>query len=587
MKHVAIIMDGNGRWAIRKGLTRIDGHKKGADNLKQLINYVSTQKRDIGYLSVYAFSIQNWGRPKDEIVGLFNIAKSYYSDVDFLIKNNIRLRTQGYIDIYPNEIKTLIDDAILKTRHNTGLVLTIVLSYGGREEIVETVNKVLEETKKTGNFSINMNDFLRVINPDKIPDPDLIIRTSGEYRVSNFLLWQSAYSEYLFVDTLWPDFNEVQFELAMQEYFKRSRRFGLVTVSTANNVIVVDKKLPDENHCRSHIQSIINKRHTHLHHTEKYTKNILLQRKYFNIIEGILNLNIKSDRLLAENLSYNMFDIVRKLIPNKPEDFYEHLHSCIKMTFVVDRVIENSIYKKDRSIIGDENVEEMTIIDLYRIFMNYMPSTENEEKIKETLLKLDKYDIELYKRIAINDQKNDYASRILMFFYGMFPILTELNISNDMMCNMSILLPIADDFKCENNTISANNTIGAIYHIIESVIEVFEEEETRREINETVSKNEINYDTLKENMTELLSKEDTISEEYKIIYQREIDNINEVSVAESITRDTISGDNIIQIKLKVALIYLFIYINKQEHKNIRKRFSVEFLYRYISIILNQ
>ena len=217
--HLAIIMDGNGRWATRQGLPRLSGHEAGAARLKEVIGLAA---RQVAYLSVYAFSIQNWSRPKAEILGLLAIARAYYADVPYLQEHNIRLRTQGYLAVYPADLQQLIRAAVFATATNTGLVLTIVLSYGGREEIVDTVNRLLLEKKE----QVTVAEFAAALNPERVPDPDLIIRTSGEVRTSNFLLWQSAYSEYLFVDTLWPDFDESALQAALRHYARRERRYG-------------------------------------------------------------------------------------------------------------------------------------------------------------------------------------------------------------------------------------------------------------------------------------------------------------------------------------------------------------------------
>lgn len=219
-KHIAIIMDGNGRWAKRKGLPRTYGHKAGADTLRKIVTECG--KIGVKYLTVYAFSTENWKRSKEEIEALMFLFKTYLkNEKKTLMKNNVRFlvsgREEGVKKSLLDEIRKLEEE----TKNNTGLTLNIAFNYGGRAEIVDAVNKLLKDGKE----SIDEEDISKALYRD-IPDPELVIRTSGEFRISNFLLWQIAYSEIYITDVHWPDFNEKSLEEAIESYNKRDRRFG-------------------------------------------------------------------------------------------------------------------------------------------------------------------------------------------------------------------------------------------------------------------------------------------------------------------------------------------------------------------------
>jgi undecaprenyl diphosphate synthase len=223
MVHIAIIMDGNGRWAKQRGLSRIEGHQAGLHTFQTVALHAA--QKGIAFLTVYAFSIQNWSRPSTEVKGLFTLANECFSRMETFQKADIRVRIQGVLDLYPRAVQKTIQEAVQKTANNKGMVLTIALSYGGREEIVETANQLCQSGSTT---PVTLASFESAINPDGIPPPDLIVRTSGEFRVSNFLLWQSAYAEYYITETLWPDFTPAHFDEALQSLASRSRRFGNV-----------------------------------------------------------------------------------------------------------------------------------------------------------------------------------------------------------------------------------------------------------------------------------------------------------------------------------------------------------------------
>jgi undecaprenyl diphosphate synthase len=228
-RHVAIIMDGNGRWARQRGLPRIEGHRAGAESVREIVR-VSGQL-GIKYLTLYAFSSENWSRPKIEVAALMRLLQFYLQkELAELDKNNVRLAAIGRLHELPTSARQQLDKAIAALRNNTGLTLVLALSYGGRAEIVDAVRGIAREIK-TGQIDVADVDEKRIsdhLYTAAIPDPDLLIRTSGELRVSNFLLWQISYSEIYVTETQWPDFRKAEFMKAMEDYGKRQRRFGRV-----------------------------------------------------------------------------------------------------------------------------------------------------------------------------------------------------------------------------------------------------------------------------------------------------------------------------------------------------------------------
>lgn len=226
-EHVGIIMDGNGRWARKRGLPRSAGHSAGANNFRKIIRYCS----DIGikYLTMYAFSTENWKRPDDEVSALMKLFKQYLEEALRDFKNDsIVLRFIGDTTAFSEDIQALMKDAVEGSKDRDGMVLNLAMNYGGRDEIVRATKTIAQKVK---DGEISPEEITEQLISDNIytsgqPDPDLIIRPSGEYRTSNFLLWQSAYSEYVIMDKLWPDFNFDDMNYALIEYAKRNRRFG-------------------------------------------------------------------------------------------------------------------------------------------------------------------------------------------------------------------------------------------------------------------------------------------------------------------------------------------------------------------------
>jgi undecaprenyl diphosphate synthase len=228
-QHVAVIMDGNGRWATRKGLPRVAGHRMGAEALKRTIT--ACGDLGIGYLTVYAFSTENWERPKNEVDFLMSLfSENIDNQLDELMKNNIRIRFLGRLKSFPEDLQGKMLNAMDRTRGNTALNVNIMVNYGGRAEITDAVNKIRDGRREMGDEKkpIDEMDISDNLYTAGIPDPDLLIRTAYERRISNFLLWQIAYSELYFTRTLWPDFDKDELMLAVADYQKRQRKFGKI-----------------------------------------------------------------------------------------------------------------------------------------------------------------------------------------------------------------------------------------------------------------------------------------------------------------------------------------------------------------------
>ncbi len=221
--HIAAIMDGNGRWARRRGLPRALGHREGVKALHEVVQACSDT--GVKYLTVYSFSTENWQRPKREVNGLMKLmARSLKEEQPGLMKNNVQVRAIGRLTDLPDAVRTNLDDLTSATAANTGLVFTLALSYGGRTEIIDACRKAI--TQNT--IPENEQDFAGLLYDASLPDPDLLVRTGGEKRISNYLLWQMAYTELYFTDTLWPDFRREQILAAIEDYGRRQRRFGRI-----------------------------------------------------------------------------------------------------------------------------------------------------------------------------------------------------------------------------------------------------------------------------------------------------------------------------------------------------------------------
>ena len=222
-EHVAIIMDGNGRWAERRGMPRLDGHRAGTGNVRRVL--LALQRSGVRYVTLFAFSTENWGRPAGEVNGLLEVLQAIIAEeVEALHESHVRIRHLGVLERMPPHLQLAISDAVRLTQHNSGLTLCVAFDYGGRAEIVEAVRRIVAAGLPAEDIDEQtLRSFFYL--PD-VPDPDLIIRTAGEQRLSNFLIWQAAYSEYYQTPVLWPDFDDVEVARALEEYQRRQRRFG-------------------------------------------------------------------------------------------------------------------------------------------------------------------------------------------------------------------------------------------------------------------------------------------------------------------------------------------------------------------------
>ena len=225
--HVAIIMDGNGRWAKKRNMPRVKGHYEGMQTVKKITKYAS--KLGIKYLTLYAFSTENWARPKEEVSYLMDLPeKMFTSFMPELMENNVKVEVIGVVEKLPENTRKAVEDAVEQTKNNTGLKLIFALNYGSKDEIVTAVKRIAQGA---ANNEYKVEEIDEQLISDNLftkdtPDPDLLIRTSGEQRISNFLLWQIAYSEFIFTKVAWPDFVEAEFYKALLEYQSRDRRFG-------------------------------------------------------------------------------------------------------------------------------------------------------------------------------------------------------------------------------------------------------------------------------------------------------------------------------------------------------------------------
>ena len=229
---IAIIMDGNGRWAKQRGLPRTAGHKQGADTIRTVA--LAANELGVKKLILYAFSTENWKRPEEEVVGLMDLfAKTMLAEVDGLHAENVRVRTIGDVSMLPQETRDAFAEAWEKTRNNTGMTLLVAVNYGSRQEMLRATQRCIDVAvarAMAGDapHELTEEEFGRGLYTADCPDPDLVIRTSGEMRLSNFLLWQVAYSEFYVTDTLWPDFDRYEFLRALLSFQERNRRFGAV-----------------------------------------------------------------------------------------------------------------------------------------------------------------------------------------------------------------------------------------------------------------------------------------------------------------------------------------------------------------------
>lgn len=237
-RHIAIIMDGNGRWAAGRGLPRIAGHRAGVDTVRSIVEECA--RLEIPYLTLFAFSTENWRRPEDEVGALMVLLDQYLKrELKTLMKNNVRLNTIGRLEDLPGNVRHTLEGVTGSSAGNSGLTLTLALSYSGRDDIVHGMQRIAKDVRDGRLEPEAIDDDIVTSSLDtgsgtiEIPDPDLLIRTSGEMRISNFLLWQIAYSEFYVTEKLWPDFRETDLHAAIETYKKRERRFGMTSEQVA------------------------------------------------------------------------------------------------------------------------------------------------------------------------------------------------------------------------------------------------------------------------------------------------------------------------------------------------------------------
>jgi undecaprenyl diphosphate synthase len=223
--HVAVIMDGNGRWATQRSLPRLEGHIAGIESVRQIVT--ATREIGIPYLTLYAFSKENWSRPKEEVRGLLHLLELYLQkELPMMIEHKIRFRAIGELFDLPRKLQEMLNEVMEQTQEHKALTLNIALSYSGRQEILQAVKSMLRDMTEGHVKRIDERLFAKYLYTAAMPDPDLLIRTSGEMRLSNFMLWQMAYTEIYVTETLWPDFRKEAYEEALMEFTRRERRFG-------------------------------------------------------------------------------------------------------------------------------------------------------------------------------------------------------------------------------------------------------------------------------------------------------------------------------------------------------------------------
>jgi len=230
-RHIAVIMDGNGRWAEARGLPRIAGHRAGVRAVRAVVEQCARAK--VQYLTLFAFSLENWRRPEDEVGALMTLLDRYLKrELSTLMKNNVRLLAIGRTDDLPDTVRRTLDSVVESSSENTGMKLILALSYSGRQDILDAVQNYVDESLRRGRAPdvLDEGKFSSYLATAGIPDPDLLIRTSGEMRISNFLLWQMAYAELFVTEKLWPDFNEQDLTAALEDFRTRERRFGMTSI---------------------------------------------------------------------------------------------------------------------------------------------------------------------------------------------------------------------------------------------------------------------------------------------------------------------------------------------------------------------
>ncbi len=423
-----------------------------------MVGYAS--KKRIDYLTVYAFSAQNWSRPTDEIRGLFTIVNNSLREMEECFRtHNIRVRIQGFLDVYPTHVIRTIQHIVETTAKNTGMVFTIALSYGGREEIVEAVNTLVQD----GCSNVTIKTLNAAINPEKIPNPDLILRTSGEFRISNFLLWQCAYAEYYITNTLWPDFCEKDLDDALESYGQRHRRYGKIDTG------VDAYKFPDHTTLYNLIAKILDasKHVTQTPNVQSYTANRFLHQKYKAQIESVLREPMENT---SHAIAKEAYVTAKKLDDAQPESFYQDIYSWVDFTFFIDTLIDDYHIKHEVFSELVENEETMNMMDIYRAICHQFPAEKRDwilHEAKEKMYKLNDTHFAVYKQIAKYDMHDhDYILRILNFFYHLYPLFHSY-MHVESLCMCAILLTLIDDIEDKQ---SQNFESLVPLHVLETIL---------------------------------------------------------------------------------------------------------------------
>ena len=438
--HVGFIMDGNGRWANQKGMPRLDGHTRGAEVANDIM--MECVRLDIEYATFYAFSSQNWLRDKNEIEHLFKLAKDLFNKMKpWVLEKNVKFQCMGNIEYLPDEVRELIKNFEEQTKDATGTVLSVCLSYGGREEILEVFQKIQSSNKDLKEVTTKLlSEYFRV------PDVDLVIRTSGEYRVSNFLLWQSAYAEYYFTKTHWPDFTTKELQEALDSFSNRKRRFG---------------GLPKEEE-KDETQSIEFK--------YEYVKEL------YSEFTELIDMRPLYEQLTSEGYSFSTnfpHEDKRGLLHK-----YSHSsESAIRVAYILDDVIDSFPMAKQieyiQCLYKDFSIESLELVCKnsltkaeLREFMKYFVETSPKEK--ELLRKC--LECDYFQRIS-SDPVDKFIYRILSTYYYNVLTIDDSFISEENRILYSVIVCFSDDCMDEESDLAELKYISPqIYPFITSVL---------------------------------------------------------------------------------------------------------------------
>lgn len=397
MNHIAFIMDGNGRWATRQGLPRIEGHTRGGHVANTIMK--ACCERKIPYVTFYALSVQNWNRPKQELTHILNCAKDLLNEMkDWVLSNNVKVRCVGIRSYIPQELLNHIEKIEEETSNNTGTQISICLSYGGREEILEVFKKI--DKPLDGFTTKTVSEYF------SLPDVDLVVRTSGEYRISNFLLWQSAYAEYYFTKTCWPDFSVEELDSAISDFEQRNRRFGEITVPD-------DKGIPELENVLEFIEEMCSEYNTE--HSDIQNVYTELQKicPPFEPSETPEDRSIIKEHAMASN-------------------------GIVSLSFKIDDVIDSKPMKEQiellRILSKGVNIENVCYV-LPNSTEDYIDSTTEERLLMQKV-----YECELIQRTT----SRKFSSRAASMYYYIKMVSKDM-ISDDLKMIGSMILAFCDD----------------------------------------------------------------------------------------------------------------------------------------------